>query len=45
MNDIVLVNVVHCFADLSHENRASFLRQNEFVVQDSIEQFTTVDAV
>lgn len=43
VNDIVLMYVSHCLADLSHEYRAGFFRQNKLLVEHSIEQLAAVN--
>jgi uncharacterized transporter YbjL len=45
VDDVVLVDVVHRLADLSHENRTSLLGEEELVVQHAIKQLAAVDAV
>jgi hypothetical protein len=44
MNDVLLVNVCDCLNNLSHESRAGLLRQNELVLDDSIEKFAASNA-
>lgn len=44
MNDIVFVNVVHGFANLTHKDCTGFFSQNEFVVEDAIKQLAAVDS-
>ncbi len=39
MNNVLLVNVCDSLYDLSHESRAGLLRQNELVLDHSIEKF------
>lgn len=45
MYNVVFMNVLHCLADLSHENWTSFFCKNEFVIQHSIKQFAAIDSV
>lgn len=45
VDDVVLVDVVHCLANLPHKYRAGLFGEEEFVVEHSVEQFTAVDPV
>lgn len=40
----MLVNVIHCLADLSHENRACFFCKDELIVEYPVEQLAAVDS-
>ncbi len=45
MDDVLVVHVLDTFTDLAHEDDASFLSQNEVIQDDSVEQFSTLNAV
>jgi hypothetical protein len=44
MNNVLLVNVCDSLYDLSHESRACLLRQNELILDHSIEKFAASNA-
>lgn len=44
MDDVMFVNVIHRLADLPHEDWASLLCEDEFIIENSVEQLAALNS-